>query len=269
VWTPQLPWEQDLVVTLAVALREVEGIEVGTGVLPIQSRVPMVLAQQALTLNLLSGGRLKLGIGLTHTMVCDGMWGIPWDRPVRRLNEYLDGLLPLLAGDEAKATGETTSTRGTVTVPGTTPPPVYVAALRAPVAPSGGPEDRGDAHRLHRTETLKTHTVPTLQDAAAEAHRSAEVIACLPVCLTDDPASARQFVAEALSLYGTLPSYEAMLAREGVDGPADVALIGDEDAVSAQLDAVRDAGVDEFSAWILCPEREDEERTRAFLREHR
>ena len=101
VWTPQLPWEPDAVVALAIALREVDGITLGTGVLPIQSRLPMVLAQQALTLSLISGGRLKLGIGLTHALVTEGMWGIPWDRPVRRLNEYLDGLLPLLAGEEA------------------------------------------------------------------------------------------------------------------------------------------------------------------------
>ena len=129
VWVPQLPWEPDIVVAMAVAFREVDGITLGTGVLPIQSRLPMVLAQQALTLSLISGGRLRLGIGVTHAMVTEGMWGIPWDRPVRRLNEYLDGLLPLLAGEEAKATGETSSTRGTVVVQGAPAPPVYVAAL--------------------------------------------------------------------------------------------------------------------------------------------
>src|SRR4051794_13822615 len=106
-WTVQLPWEHDALITLAVALREVDGIRVGTGVQPIQLRHPMALAQEALTLNALSAGRFTLGIGLSHAAVSEGMWGIPWDRPVRRLNEYLNCLLPLLATGEVDATGQT------------------------------------------------------------------------------------------------------------------------------------------------------------------
>ena len=92
VWTPQLWREPDLLTVLALALHEVPDITVGTGVIPIQFRHPAVLAQQALTVNLISGGRLKLGIGMTHPMISEGMYGVPWDRHVRRLNEFLDGL---------------------------------------------------------------------------------------------------------------------------------------------------------------------------------
>jgi 5,10-methylenetetrahydromethanopterin reductase len=76
-WTVQLPWEHDSLITLAVALREVESIRVGTGVQPIQMRHPMALAQEALTLSALSDGRFTLGIGLSHAVVSHGMWGIP------------------------------------------------------------------------------------------------------------------------------------------------------------------------------------------------
>jgi 5,10-methylenetetrahydromethanopterin reductase len=117
------------VATLTVALREVDGITVGSAVIPIQSRLAMVLAQQALTLDLIAPGRFVLGIGMTHAVVTEGMWGIPWDRPVRRLNEYLDGLLPLLHEQKADATGETATTRGPLMIPGARPMPVYVAAL--------------------------------------------------------------------------------------------------------------------------------------------
>src|SRR3954470_15116432 len=129
VWVAQLPWEHDALTTLAVAAREVDGIGLATGVQPIQGRHPMVLAQAALTLNLIAGGRFTLGIGLTHEFISDGMWGIPWDRPVRRLNEYLDGLLPLLAGDPVDAFGATSTTRGALQITPTPAPPVYVAAL--------------------------------------------------------------------------------------------------------------------------------------------
>lgn len=98
LWMSQLPYEPDLLTVLAVALREVGDIEVATGVVPIQNQHPMQMAQRALTVSLVSHGRFILGLGMTHQAVTEGMWGIPWDKPVRRLNEFLDGLLPLLAG---------------------------------------------------------------------------------------------------------------------------------------------------------------------------
>src|SRR6478736_8379232 len=129
IWMTQMPYEPDLLTVLAVALREVDTIEVGTGVVPIQNQHPMQLAQRALTLSLISGGRFILGLGMTHAAVTEGMWGIPWDRSVRRLNEYLDGLLPLLAGEPADAPGEIYTTRGALQIPGAPQPDVYIAAL--------------------------------------------------------------------------------------------------------------------------------------------
>jgi 5,10-methylenetetrahydromethanopterin reductase len=266
VWNPQLPYEPDLVVAMAIALREVDGITLGTGVLPIQSRLPMVLAQQALTLSLISGGRLKLGIGLTHAIVTEGMWGIPWDRPVRRLNEYLDGLLPLLAGEEAKATGETISTRGSVVVPGATAPPVYVAALGPQLLRVAGRRTAGTVTWMTGAQTLADHVVPSIRAAAEEVGRHADVVAAFPVCVTDEPDAARAQAAQTLAVYGMLPSYRAMLDREGLAGPADIAMIGTEEVVAEQMEAVRAAGVDEFSATILHRNEEERARTRAFLR---
>ena len=98
VWMAQMPFDGDLLTVLAVALREVDTIEVGSAVLPIQNQHPMLLAQRALTLNLIAGGRFLLGLGMTHQAVTERMWGIPYDKPLRRMREYLDGLQPLLAG---------------------------------------------------------------------------------------------------------------------------------------------------------------------------
>ena len=128
----------------------------------------MVLAQQALTLSLISGGRLKLGIGLTHALVTEEMWDIPWDRPVRRLNEYLDGLLPLLAGEEAKATGQITLPAGTVAVPGTPAPPVYVAALGPQLLRVAGRRTAGTVTWMTGPQTLADHVVPSIRAAAQQ-----------------------------------------------------------------------------------------------------
>ena len=97
LWMTQMPYDADLLTVLAAALPQVPGIDVASGVLPIQNQHPMLLAQRALTLNIIGDGRFTLGIGVTHRAVTEGMWGISWDRSVKRLSEYLDGLLPLLA----------------------------------------------------------------------------------------------------------------------------------------------------------------------------
>lgn len=265
MWSPQLPQDPDLLTTLAVALREVDRIEVGTGVLPIQLQHPMALAQRALTVSLISGGRLLLGLGLSHRPVVEGVWGLPFDRPVRRLGEYLDALLPLLAGKAAAAVGETVSARGRLRIPGATPPPVYLAALGPQLLRLAGRRATGTITWMTGPRTLAGHVVPTIRGAAQEAGRAVEVVAALPACVTDRPDAARAVAAEQFAIYGRLPSYRAMLDREGWPGPEDAALVGDEPTVSARLQELADSGVDEFVA-IVFGEPEEQVRSRALLR---
>lgn len=224
----------------------------------------MVLAQQALTVSAISGGRLKLGIGMTHQVVSEGVYGIAWDRHVRRLNEYLDGLLPALAGHEADADGSLTTSRGRVTVPGATPPPVYVAALGPRLLDITGRRAAGTVTWMAGPRTLASYVIPSLDEVAGGGRR-VEVIAGFPICVTDHPDAARAHTARALALYDGLPSYRAMLDREGVDGPADVAIIGDEELVTSRLDELEALGIDELMATVVAPTAEDAARTRALL----
>lgn len=268
VWLGQLPYEPDLLTVLAVVLREVDRIQVGTGVLPIQNQHPMLLAQRALTVNLIAGGRLTLGLGLTHRAITEGMWGIPWDKPVRRMREYLDGLQPLLAGESANAVGETVTTRGTLRIPAPAPD-VYLAALGPQLLRLAGRRTAGTVTWMTGAKTLAGHVGPTLRAAAAEAGRPAgavRVVAALPVGVTDDAAGLRKVAAEQFVMYGQLPSYRAMLDREGFAGPEDVAIIGDEAEVTERINELRDAGVDEFVGAVFDPSPEGRARTRALLR---
>jgi len=268
IWMTQLPWDTDLLTVLAVAFREVDGIEVGTGVLPIQNQHPMLLAQRALTLNLIADGRFTLGLGMTHQVVSEGMWGIPWDKPVRRLNEYLDGLLPLLAGEAADAEGETVTTRGSLRIAGAPAPDVYIAALGPQLLRVAGRRTAGTVTWMTGPKTLAEHIGPALRAAAAEAGRpegSVRVVAALPVSVTDDVDGARKQAAEEFAMYGYMPSYRAMLDREGFANPEDAALIGDEDTVAGRIDVLRSAGVDEFAAIPFDKSPEVRARTRALL----
>lgn len=269
VWMTQMPYEPDLLTVLAVVFREVDRIEVGTGVIPIQNQHPMLLAQRALTLSLISGGRFVLGLGMTHQAVTEGMWGIPWDKPVRRLREYLDGLQPLLAGAAADATGETVTTRGALQITGASAPDVYIAALGPQLLQLAGRRTEGTVTWMTGPKTLAEHIGPSLRDAAVAAGRPAaavRVVAALPVSVTDDAAAARAQAAEQFAMYGYLPSYRAMLDREGYAGPADVAIIGDESEVAERINALRAVGVDEFVGVAFDASPEVRARTRAVLR---
>jgi 5,10-methylenetetrahydromethanopterin reductase len=269
LWMSQLPYEPDLLTVLAVALREVDDIEVATGVVPIQNQHPMQMAQRALTVSLVSHGRLILGLGMTHQAVTEGMWGIPWDKPVRRLNDYLDGLLPLLAGEPANATGETVTTRGALMIPGAPRPDVYIAALGPQLLKIAGRRTAGTCTWMTGPETLAGHVSPSLRQAAADAGRpedSVRVVAALPVSVTDDVDGARKQAAEQFAMYGVLPSYRAMLDREGYAGPQDAAIIGDEATVGDRLAELSAAGVDEFVGATFDASLEGRARTRAVLR---
>uniref|UniRef100_A0A8H2JJ50 TIGR03564 family F420-dependent LLM class oxidoreductase n=1 Tax=Mycolicibacterium mucogenicum DSM 44124 TaxID=1226753 RepID=A0A8H2JJ50_MYCMU len=267
-WFAQMPYEPDLLTVLTVGLREVDGIEVGTGVLPIQNQLPMLLAQRALTISQMAGGRLLLGLGMTHQAVTEGMWGIPWDKPVRRLNEYLDGLLPLLNGEKADATGETVTTRGALIIPGAPTPPVYIAALGPKLLQIAGRRSSGTVTWMTGPKTLAGHVGPTLRQAAADAGRAdaVRVVAAIPVAVADDVDGARKQAAEQFAIYGHLPSYRAMLDREGYAGPEDIAIIGDEQTVRDRLAELEAAGVDEYVGVTFDPSAEGRARTRAVLK---
>ena len=269
VWFTQLPYDPDLLTVLAVALREVDTIEVGSGVLPIQIQHPMLLAQRALTLNLIADGRFILGLGMSHRLVTEEMWGISWDKPVRQMREYLDGLLPLLAGEAANAVGETVTTRGALQIPGAPTPQVYLAALGPQMLRLAGRRSAGTVTWMTGPKSLAGHVGPTLREAAAEAGRAegaVRVVASLPVSVTDDVTGARAQAAEQFAMYKHLPSYRAMLDREGFAGPEDAAIIGDERTVSDRIDELRAAGVDEFAAAVFDASGEGRARTRALLR---
>ncbi len=177
---------------LAAAFHEVDAIEIGSGVVPIQVQHPTQLAQRALTLNAIAGGRFTLGIGMSHRMVTEQMWGISYDKPLRRMREYLDGLLPLLAGQAADAVGETVTTRGSLQIPGAPTPDVYIAALGPQMLRLAGRRTAGTLTWMTGPKTLAEHVGPTLREAAAEAGRpetAVRVAASLPVSVTDDVAA--------------------------------------------------------------------------------
>ena len=242
----------DAIAALGVAGRETSRIELGTAVTPTYPRHPMAMAQQALTTAQLCGQRFVLGIGLSHQRVVEGMLGLSYAQPVRHMREYLSVLRPLLRGEMVNFEGELYRIANLqIDVPGVVDVPVVVAALGEQMLRLTGRVADGTSTWMTGPQTLATHISPTLAAAAAAAGRPVpRIIAGLPIVLTDEVDAAREKIARSLAIYGQLPSYRAMLEREGHRGPGDAALVGDEAQLRDQLLRLRDAGVTDFNASI-------------------
>ena len=261
-WFTQM-FSFDAITMCALAGREVEGIELGTAVVPTFPRHPTSLAMQAVTASLATGGRFNLGIGLSHQMVIEGMLGLSYDKPARHMREYLEVLLPLLREGKVDHEGEVFTVHAPVDAMGGTPPPVLVAALGPKMLQLTGELADGTITWMTGPKTLAEHIIPTLTKAAG--NKDVRVVAALRTVVTNDPEGARDRTGEAVAFYGMLPSYRAMLDREGAAEPKDVSIVGDEEHVATVIRGLADAGVTDFVA-VPAGTTEELTRTRALLK---
>ena len=250
VWMPTA-FGFDALTALAAVAGQTTRVELGTAVVPTFPRHPVVMAQQALTVQSMAGGRFTLGIGLSHKVMMEDALGIPYEHPAKHMAEYLAVLAPLLRGEAANFQGETyrVNTPMTVSAP---PVQLLVAAMGPAMLKLAGKFADGTITSWVGPKTLAGHIVPTIAAAAAKVGRPTPRIAVgLPIVLTKDVDAARAQLAQQVAWYNSLPSYRAMLDREGVDGPADIALIGDEQDVDRALGRLKEAGATDFLAQLI------------------
>lgn len=241
MWAAQI-FGVDALTAIAVAAREVPDLHFGTDVVPVYRQHPMMLAQQALTVSQVAPGRLTLGIGLSHQVVVEGMWGMTYERPLRYMREYLDALSPLLDGEPARASGDVVVARGELGVAAERPQ-LMLAALGPKMLELAGRASDGTLTWMVGPETLSNHIAPIINESAQAAGRPAPKIgAGLPICVTDDVEDAKARAAQEYAVYGQLPSYRAMLDREGLGGPEDLAVIGSAELVEERLNGMVAAG---------------------------
>jgi F420-dependent oxidoreductase-like protein len=256
-WAPQI-FGHDALTALAVVAREVPRIELGTSVVPTYPRHPMALAQQCLTVNAIADGRLTLGIGLSHKVVIENMMGMSFDKPIRHIRDYMSVLGPLSRHEPVSYAGEDYTLHGAVTAPGSKPFGTVIAALGPQMLKVAAEMANGTLTWCTGPITLGEYTIPTINAAAEAADRPApRVIAALPVCVTDDFEGAKGRAAQVFEIYGSLPSYRAMLDREGAAGPEDIAITGTADEVVDRIGALADIGVTDF-ATVEFPGNPDE-----------
>jgi len=241
-WVPQV-MNADPISILSVVGREVPRIRLGTSVVAMQTTHPQTLAQQALTVNGISGGRFTIGLGTNHEPVMENMFGIPWRKPYTHMVEYLNALIPLLNDRMVSTSGEFVSVQTGINVDAPAAG-VMLAALGPKMLKLAAERTKGTITWMTGPVTIGSHIRP-------EIGRDAEIAAGIAVNVTDDPAAAVASANQELAIYGQLPSYRAMLDREGAEGPGDMVIAGDATAIREGLERYKAAGTTEAAINIL------------------
>lgn len=266
----------DAMTVCALAGQATSTLELGTAVVPTYPRHPMVMAQQALTTNMACGGRFTLGLGLSHKFIVEGWQGLRWATPVRHLREYLQVLNALLDGEQVDHDGEeyrvhlNDAAFTQLDVPGGGRPQVLIAALGPGMLKVAGELSDGTSMFWCGPNYIERTAVPAITRAAEAAGRPApRVIAGIPLSVTANEEAARASCAKVWEVYGRIYSYRKVIEAEGASGVADMAIVGDEASVRAQLKRLEAIGVTDYNGAIL-PVPEDADaprRTYEFLKD--
>jgi F420-dependent oxidoreductase-like protein len=238
VWFTQL-FDHDAISLAALAGREVPGIEVGTAVVPLYSRHPLVIASLAQTAQAATGGRFTLGVGLGVRGLLEPAYGLDYPPPIRLLRESLEVLNQALDGEQVSFAGSSVRARPPLptTVAGGDGVQLLVAAMAPQTLRATAEFADGTIPFLAGPKAIERHIVPAF-DGSFEPR----IVAAVPAVVTDDVDAVRAIAAATLGYYGDIPSYRRILDAEGVDHPADLALIGSETEVAAGIRRYFDAG---------------------------
>ena len=268
-WLPQ-HFGADMLTVIAMAGMQTHRIELGTAVVPTFPRHPVALAQQALTAQVSVGGRLTLGIGVSHRSTIEEWLGLSYSHPVRHIEEYLSVLRPLLYESGVDFHGREFRVAGELQIPDAdmVSCPVLLAALGPRMLEVAGRLADGTITWMTGPNTLREHVVPRLNEAAEAAGNPAPRICVgMPIAVTDHPERARARADRLFQNYAALPNYRAMLEREGVESSGEIAIVGEEAAVEDQLRRLAEIGATDLLATIFPVDgsQTSANRTRTFL----
>jgi F420-dependent oxidoreductase-like protein len=243
----------DPLVVMALAGRGTSRIEIGTAVLQTYPCHPFLQANRAASVvAAMDRPGLTLGIGPSHESLIRGLYGLSYDHPGRSTAEYVDILTRLLRGDTVDFDGTDWSAHGSISTPLGHPIPVLVSALSPRLLRVAGGVADGTITYMASPKVIESRVSPLLHDAAKQAARPApRLVAGLPVAVHDDLDAARSAYLAGPGQYATMPNYRRIVAAGGHNSPAEVAIVGNEAAVTKQLQAAVDAGADDIWAGIF------------------
>ena len=275
LWIPQIPDDFDALTAATLIGASTSRIEIGTAVVPVQPRHPIALAHQALSTQAVCGGRLSLGLGVSHHWIIDEMLGLSYEKPAAFLRDYLDVLDVALAGPGmVDVENDHFRVHNPMDVTDVTPTPVLIAALGPLMLRLAGERTDGTILWLADERAIGEHIAPAINAAASGAGRPApRVVAGVPVCLCADTEIevAMDRANRVLSEAEVSPNYQKLLDRGDAKNVGDILAAGSEASIEKRLRAFADAGTTDVSVRVvpIGATREDKiassKRTREYL----
>jgi F420-dependent oxidoreductase-like protein len=254
-WFPQVPGYLDAMTAVALLGHVTERIEIGTAVVPIQTRHPLIMAQQALTTQVACSGRFSLGLGPSHHWIISDQLGLPYDRPARLVRDYLDVLLAAFAGPgTVDVDNDNYRVHSPIDVTDSFETPVLLAALGPTMLRMAGERAGGTILWMADERAIGDYVVPRITEAAAAAGKSdTRIVAGVPVvvCSDGDVDDARAYASEVLGHADFSPNYVRLLEHGDAEDVGDTMAAGDEATVLARLRRYRDAGVTDLAARVV------------------
>ena len=254
-WVPQIPDEFDALTAVTVIGQATSRLEIGTAVVPIQTRHPIALAQQALSVQAVLGGRLTLGLGVSHHWIIEEMLGLSYDRPAAAMAAYLDVLDQALRGPgPVDVENEQFQVHNPLDITDIGPTPVLLAALGPVMLRLAGERTDGTILWLADERAIAGHVAPKLNRAAEAAGRpTPRIVAGIPVCLCgdDEVEAAVERTNRILSEAEVSPNYQKLLDLGDAQNVGDILAAGSESAVEKRLRSFADAGVTDLSVRVV------------------
>ncbi len=262
-WVPHISARgYDALTVLALAGMQTNRIELGVGVVPTYPRHPVAMAQQALTTAAATNERFLLGLGPSHRPGIEGSFGLSYDRPALHTREYLSVLRPLMEEGRVQFSGEFYNVNAELDVLNRPKCPVLISALAPQMLRLAGQRADGTITWMAGPRTIREHITPRISQSAEVSGRDApRVCVGLPTTVCDDEAAGRRQAAEAYERYGQLVNYRRVLDIEGVEGPSEVCVVGNEDSLRRQLEEFRRRRRNGLHGQHLC--RRGRQRDRA------
>ena len=245
VYTTHIAGRDSLTVLAAYAVTT-NRIRLGTGVLPIFSRAPASTAQTAATIDELSGGRMVIGLGVSHQVTVENWYDSKIVKPVAQMREYVGIVRAILRGDEPPA-GEHFNTKFQLMgYEARDDLPIYIGALSPNMLQLAGEIADGAMLWLCNPDYIRDVVVPEVTKGSEKAGRSMDdfdIVAAVPSGVAEDRAKAFGAMRQELLAYFSLPFYRAMIERSGYD--ADIKAF-DEAMSSGDFEAAKAAISDDF-----------------------
>jgi F420-dependent oxidoreductase-like protein len=257
VWVTQLPDARDASLVLAAYAAATERVRFGTGVLPIYTRHPTAMVQMAATLDELSGGRFILGIGISHRVTVESMWGLRLENPVQAMSEYLEIVRTSIRDGGASIAGAYFSAHWSYSGPRRADMPIMISALNPRMLELAGERADGVVLWMCSPAYIRDQVLPAVAAGRQKAGKTMdgfEVVAAVPVCLTADRAAALSVFRQTVERYANLPFYRKMMDASGFKDELaagdvseamldELAGIGDERQIRDVIRRYREAGV--------------------------